>query len=365
MTFLPPRAPVVLPQITSMIKKIFILLLMVVPSVTSIAQQIHVNVKTGDDTNTGTLAQPLKTLAEAAHRVNAETNAIPATVFIAEGVYPLNETVLFNNNKFTLQNRLIIRAEVLPDDADWTPQRMPVITSVIPGVAVPKDGEQAIGLQIEVNHASIEGLRFTGSPAYYYIDGKQNRRYYPVWRGGKTLDDLLVSQCVFIGDPDIMPIRVAVIANGHGLVVDHCVFYNCQNSIVFWAAEGGTSYHNAMRYCLVYSGNYSGVWTTDNTGDDFDFHNNIIANGRSAWVTDKGTRHYKASNSIFANNNYVMRYGNDTNIADAEAGNDLLKTTDVKLSGNIEIEKDQGKNNYLQLKTGSLGFDLHAGLFKK
>jgi len=35
------------------------------------------------------------------------------------------------------------------------------------------------------------------------------------------------------------------------------------------------------------------------------------------------------------------------------------------LSGVIEIEKDQSKNNYLQLKEGSLGSTLHAGLFKK
>ena len=37
----------------------------------------------------------------------------------------------------------------------------------------------------------------------------------------------------------------------------------------------------------------------------------------------------------------------------------------VQFSGTVEIEKDQSKNNYLQLKEGSFGSELHAGLFKK
>jgi len=35
------------------------------------------------------------------------------------------------------------------------------------------------------------------------------------------------------------------------------------------------------------------------------------------------------------------------------------------LSGIIEIEKDQSQDNYLQLKEGSFGSKLRAGLFKK
>ena len=36
----------------------------------------------------------------------------------------------------------------------------------------------------------------------------------------------------------------------------------------------------------------------------------------------------------------------------------------VQTAGTITIEKDQGKNNYLQLKDGSFGSILKAGLFK-
>ena len=64
------------------------------------------------------------------------------------------------------------------------------------------------------------------------------RRTYPIWRGGKNLDDLLVKQCVFMGDEQALPLHVGVIANGHGLVLEHDVFYNVRNAVVFWGAEG-------------------------------------------------------------------------------------------------------------------------------
>ena len=348
-----------------MIKKIACLLLMAIPCLMASAEQLYVNSRTGSDANTGTQAQPLKTIAEAARRINSNYKKEAATVVLAGGLYPLTETVLFNNNKFTAENRLTIRAEVMPDDAGWTPQQMPIIAMMFPGIPTPGDGDEARGLQIDVSHATIEGLRFTGSPVYYYVDGKQARRPYPIWRDGKNLEDLLVTQCLFAGNVDVMPIRVAIIANGHGLVVDHCVFFNCQNSVVFWEAEGGTSYRNAMRYCLVYNGNYSGVWTTSNTADDFEFHHNIITAGEAAWISDPSTHHYQAHDCIFSGNAATTKYSFEPGVSGTATGNGFLKTTNVQMKGAIEIEKDQGKNNYLQLKEGSFGSELKAGLLRK
>jgi hypothetical protein len=325
------------------------------------AEELHINPKAGNDKNPGSSSQPLQTLREAANRINANSAKEATTIILSEGVYALTETVLFNNDKFSVENRLTIRAELLPDDVNWSPQRMPIITTTMAGAPTPGDGEQARGLEIEASHVTIQGLRFTGSPAYYYIDGKQNRRYYPIWRDGKNLDDLVVTQCLFAGNVDVSPIRVAVIANGHGLVLDHCVFYNCQNPVVFWDAQGGTSHRNAMRYCLVYEANYSGVWTTKQTGDDFEFHHNVIANSRTAWIRDDDSaQHYQIHDCVLANNMKTTGNGGDTAI-----NHDFLKMENVQLSGVIEIEKDQSKKNYLQLKEGSLGSKLMAGLFNK
>lgn len=344
-----------------MSKKVSFSLLFVILSFVAFADEFYINSRTGNDAYPGNKIQPLKTIAEAARRVNSSDTRSSTTIILQEGIYPLTETVLFNNNKFSAENRLIIKAEKLPDDPDWNPQCMPILTSIIPTSPVPNNGEESKGIDIEVNHVTIEGLRFTGSPLYYYIDGKQNRRYYPIWRNGKNLDDLLVTQCLFTGNVDISPIRVAVIANGHGLVVDHCVFYNCQNPVVFWEAEGGTSYHNAMRYCLVFESNYSGVWTTTNTGDDFEFHNNIIANGQAGWIRDnKSIHHYRIHDCIFTSNTILTGNGGGSAIS-----NDFLKMDNVQLNGVVEIDKDQGKKNFLQLKDGSFGSELKAGLFKK
>jgi hypothetical protein len=51
--------------------------------------------------------------------------------------------------------------------------------------------------------------------------------------------------------------------------------------------------------------------------------------------------------------------------ATAPINSDFLKMENVQLTGTIEIEKDQGKKNYLQIKEGSFGSALKAGLFMK
>jgi len=346
-----------------MVKKCFFTSLLAMLVLMSPAEQLYVNVRTGSDTNPGTKLQPLKTLDEAAKRINANDRREADTILLSEGVYPLTETVLFTNNKYTLENRLVIRAEIMPDDPAWNPQRMPILAMIVPTLPN-EDGEEAKGVDIEASHVTIEGLRFSGGPEYYYIDGKHNRRSYPIWREGKTLDDLLVTQCLFTGDVDLLPVRVAVIANGHGFVLDHCVFYQCQNPVVFWKAEGGMSHRNAMRYCLVYGSYYSGVWTTQNTADDFEFHHNVIAHCGTGWIRE-GDHHYSINNCIFTGNTYPTGFGNDPTGGKKPNPFDFLQMVDVQMAGTVEIEKDQSKKNYLQLKEGSLGSTLKAGLFKK
>jgi hypothetical protein len=324
------------------------------------AEQLHVNSATGNDAGPGTLLQPLKTLREAAVRVNMSYRQNGDTIFLAGGVYPLTETVLFNNSKYTSENRLTIRAEILPDDQNWHPQKMPIILSAI---TIPQDinNAETRGFEIETNHVTVQGLRFTGTADYYYIDSIHNRRYYPIWREGRKLEDLLVTQCMFIGSGHVSPIRVAVIANGNGLVLDHCVFFNCENSVVFWNTENESSHNNAMRYCIAYESNYSGVWTTAQVADDFEFHHNIIVNGRAAWIRDdNSTHHYQIHDCIITGNQKLTANGRNNSTQ-----NDFLTMENVKLTGTIELEKDKSKINYMQLKEGSFGTSLKAGLFKK
>ncbi|WP_295201264.1 hypothetical protein [uncultured Chryseobacterium sp.] len=330
------------------------------------AEQLYVNPRTGNDVNSGMKTQPLKTLSEAARRVNLNTAKEGTTIILSEGTYLLTSTVLFTNDKYSVTNRLVIRAEVMPDDAGWTPQNMPVIITAVPpepGVG----GEEAKGIQPEVSHVTVEGLRFTGSPDYTYIDHNNLRRSYPIWRNGKSLDDLLVTQCLFAGNIDVLPLHVGVIANGYGLVIDHCVFFNCKIPVVFWKNEGKTGSRSAMKHSLVYGGYFCGVWTTQGTnGDDFDFHHNIIANTSTVWIREKGsTRRYTVSDCIFTNYNKLAGYGSGPLSDSDTTSTDFLNMKNVETTGTVTIEKDQSKRNYLQLAEGSAGSGLNAGLFKK
>ncbi|WDF53349.1 hypothetical protein [Mucilaginibacter sp. KACC 22063] len=330
------------------------------------AEQLHINPQIGNDANSGTKAQPLKTLLEAARRVNLNKEQGETTIILSEGLYLLTQTVLFNNDKYSVSKRLIIRAEVMPDDVEWTPKKMPVILTVAP-LELGVGGQEARGIQPEVSHVTIEGLRFTGSPNYTYIDNNNLNRSYPIWRDGKKLDDLLVTQCLFAGNIDVLPLHVGVIANGYGLVIDHCVFFNCKIPVVFWKNDGKTGSRSAMQYSLVYGGYFCGVWTTQGTnGDDFDFHHNIIANTSTIWIREKGSkRSYKASDCIFTNYNKLAGYGSGP-LSDSETTSiDFLEMKNVQTTGTIIIEKDQSKRNYLQLAEGLMGSNLKAGLFKK
>jgi hypothetical protein len=330
------------------------------------AEQLYVDPLKGNDTHSGTKTQPLKNLSEAARRVNLNKEQGETTIILSEGIHLLTQTVLFTNDKYSFTNRLVIRAEVMPDDADWAPKKMPVIITAVPlepGIG----GEEAKGIQPEVSHVTIEGLRFTGSPDYTYINNDNLRRSYPIWRDGKKLDDLLVTQCLFAGNADVLPLHVGVIANGYGLVIDHCVFFNCKIPVVFWKNDGNSGIRSAMRHSLVYGGYFCGVWTTQGTnGDDFDFHHNIIANTSTVWIREKGSkRRYKASDCIFVNYNKLAGYGSGP-LSDSDAtSTDFLEMKNVQTTGTVIIEKDQSKRNYLQLAEGSTGAQLNAGLFKK
>jgi hypothetical protein len=50
---------------------------------------VYLHPTTGADTNAGTKDRPLRTLAEAARRVNQSTGSGPMTVVLAEGIYAL------------------------------------------------------------------------------------------------------------------------------------------------------------------------------------------------------------------------------------------------------------------------------------
>jgi len=345
---------------------IFVVLFVAILAPGVIAEVLFVDSINGNDTNPGTRVKPLSTLGKAAVLVNGSSEKGSTTIKIAPGVYNLTKAVVFENTRsYTKQQRLTIEAAVLPDDQQWKPALMPVILSA----EIPQQWEktkaqiEAFGLKIEINHVTIRGLKFLGSPVSHIW-------YYPVFREGKNLEDLVITQCLFTMDSYALSSNVAIIANGHGLVVDHCIFYNCRNPVVFWNAKGGISKNNAMRYCIVDGAYTSGVWVCQ-TAEDFEFHNNIITRSKYTWMRNSSNqRKYRLHDCIITDNEFYS----------GECGSDWeLKVTgpeiaynekEVIKTGKVVLEMGNGidlpvPRNFLHPVPGTLGSGLGAGLFTK
>lgn len=329
---------------------------------------IYINPGSGKNANSGAKESPLRTLSEAAYRVNRLKGSGAITIYLSEGMYGLDSAVKFQpaNWKFSQTERLNIRAISLPDDTDWQPAKMPVIVSVMTLV---KDnfGTTAYGIQVETDHVTIQGLRILGTPVHEKPAEGVVQRVYPIVREGKNLDDLRITQCLFIGDRIALPNHLPILADGHGIVVDHCVFYHVKDAVVFFMsdrpAERCEMHHNLI------IGNYGAAVWSWSLAPDFKYYNNVVANTNVFWILDKNEQaSFSLSNSmVLGYNELVNKGGGALDFGTKGDSKKLISGENVTLQKNakVEVEEDQTKRNYLHLKPGTLGANLGAGLFTK
>ncbi len=329
------------------------------------AQTIYVDIKKGNNKNKGTLESPIQTLDRAVGLVNNSKLGGSTIIKIASGVYTLTDKIVFSKDKYTEKERLIIEAVVLPDDTSWSHEKMPVIIST--SAASNNFGfDCSIGIKIEVNHATIRGLKFLGNtdPEVYY--------YYPIGRSGKNLVDLEVTQCVFVGEKDAIPVQSGVIAHGNQIKVTHSIFYNCRNSVVYYFANEDRDverFSSEMSYCIVDGAYESGIWTAS-PDNNFKFNNNIITNCKYTWVhnIDNNTK-YSIDNCIITENeNYITKL--DGSIWEFSPSDIIYSEKNVLKEGDILLQKktDDGlvmPKDYLHVQEGNLGSELNAGIFVK
>jgi len=347
---------------------------------------IYLNPASGADMNSGANGSPLRTLAEASRRVNQTDGTGPMTIVLSEGVYAVGETAAFKpeRRKFTKTERLTIRAEVLPDDSEWHTGRMPTLIHTLPLVG-PRARGLIFGMMTEASHVTIQGLKLLGAPVVETPKPGMLVRVYLIGRMGRQLDDLEIAQCLFAGDKVTTPNHLGILANGSGIHVHHCVFYNVKLTVVFWT--GGSSGHS-MRNCLVHGAYGSGVWTTA-IADDFDFRNNVIANGNYVWTYQGGASarrdpdaraqaggsatapeeqrvHYKVIDSLFAGNKKMACSGTGASLGFKDIDASFLEMVGTQvLDQPIALEMDQTKRNYLHPVEGSEAARIGAGLFTK
>jgi hypothetical protein len=330
------------------------------------AELLYVDDTNGNDAYTGTEDKPLRSIARAAAIVNNSKEPGPTTIRIKPGAYCIAETVVFENSRGYSENqRLIIEATVLPDEKNWTPAVMPVMLSIVKGEGSSTE-KHAIAIRVEVNHATVRGIKFLGNP-------RPRTWGYSIFRMNKGLDDLVVTQCLFVGDEQALPYNCPICANGQGLVVEHCIFYKCDIPAIFWDAEGGVSRGNAMRYCIVDGADIAAVWTCQ-TDSDFDFHHNIITRGQYFWMrAPNNKKKYIVRDCIVTDNKYDSGFGTAAAI-DGQAGPEVtFDERNVIRTGKIQLQKALvtpealsvvRPRGYLHIVPETPGSELGAGLFK-
>ena len=354
---------------------------------------MHVNPVLGLDANSGTQDSPLRTLAEAARRVNESSGAGPMTVVLAEGIYPIGETTLLKpvNRAFSTKERLTIRAEFLPDDPEWHIGRMPTLIHTLPlsptwnGRPDPLGGA-ANGMLVEASHVTIQGLKVLGMPVVESPRPGLIRRLYGISRLRRDLEDLEVAQCLFAGDEVTNPHHVAIIANGDGINVHHCVFRGLKISAVYWTP--GSKGH-AMTNCLCHDLYGSGVWTAG-IANDFEYRNNVVEGCNYVWTAQGGSSaladaagrggqqagaaptkpqepvHYRLVDSYFSGNRRLAGSGTGARLEYADIDPSFLELIGTKVTDQpVVLERDSTKRGYLHPLAGSEAAKAGAGLFTR
>jgi len=356
---------------------------------------VYLHPASGADTNSGAKENPLRTLAEAARRVNQSTGSGPMTIMLSEGIYAVGETTLLKPERrsFSTTERLTIRAEVLPDDPEWHAGRMPTLIHTMPlpppwnGRPDPLGGA-ADGMMVETSHVTIQGLKILGLPVVESPKPGGIRRLYAISRLRRDLEDLEIAQCLFAGDEVTNPNHVAIIAHGNGVRVHHCVFRGLKISVVYWT-PGSTGH--AMRNCVCHDLYGSAIWTAG-VANDLDYRNNVVdgcnyvwtAQGGASAQADAGARggrqggppadaarpqpsvHYRVLDSFFANNEKLTGSGTGARLQYQDIDPSFLEMVGTRISDQpVLLERDQTQRNWLHPVAGSEAATIGAGLFTK
>jgi hypothetical protein len=330
------------------------------------AQAVYVDSNTGDDKNPGTKESPVFSIKKAAEIIRSRDNNI-YTMKINPGIYILDSHVPVTTEKEMTDKRIIIEASILPDDPSWAPEKMPVITSKAKKGEIPDSYHFVVSFLIDESHITIRGIKFHG---YFY----PNARYFPIARLNKTKTDLLVDQCMFVGETDNSQIQVGVIAHGNEIKIDHCVFYKVRNTVVFFQDSGnGIKYGNCITNSIIFGANQA-VWTSW-PDKDFKFENNIVSNCRYVWVkNDFNSTKYSINNCVIVNNQYYKGVPDSVRLRPGEFEineKNIIKTGEISLRLIDNDDKPLLLHidnplpiDYLHIIPGTLGYDMGAGLFK-
>lgn len=324
------------------------------------AETLYVDAHRGRDANPGSAERPLQTLSRVAELVNAKTAPGVTTVKLRPGVFALSAPVVFENQRaYSPEQRLTLEALVLPDDSEWQPGAMPTVLSLENPRSSTPPGQptQTYGLKIKMSHVTVRGMKFLGNPWF-------NNWYCPLECLQTNLTDILVTQCMFAGNPDTLDIYCGVITDGHEFVVDHCIFSGCQACAVFWDGDRGVvGRRNAMRYCIVEGAKISSVWTCE-TDEDFEFHHNIVTGSEYFWLRKWGApKTYRVRDCVVSGNKHYSGYGVAAGATGPSGPEISFVEERVEKDRAVTLQRSRASKHYLHVVPGTPGSQLGSGLF--
>jgi hypothetical protein len=341
-------------------KALLISLIIFVSCLTIQSQAVYVDSNLGNDNNAGTKNSPVLSINKAAEIISKKNNDI-YVIKINPGIYILNKHVSVATEKSMTDKRIIIEASLLPDDPTWTPEKMPVITCIEKKGNIPEDYNFVASFLVEESNVTIRGFNFHG---YFY----PNTRYFPVCRFNKQKTNLLIEQCMFVGDRNASHIQAGVMAHGNEIRIDHCVFYNAKNAVVYWVDSGnGTKSGNSFTNNIVYGAFQCGVWFAW-PDIDFVFKNNIITNCKHAFIKNaENASKYSIENCIIVNNQYYQGVATSAGVIPGEFE---INEINITKTGEISLRMMDANTDaalpmdYLHVIANSPGYNIGAGLFK-
>jgi hypothetical protein len=324
-------------------------------------QTLYVDPAKGSDASAGTDISPLASLQKAVELARDFSGDQPVTIRIAPGLYtligPLKIETRNGSNDAALYT---LEALIMPDDTAWNPYKMPVITSIA------NDNNKRYflhcsGIFVGRANVSIRGLKFTGNPNPSVL------YYYPIVRDSLTLNNLSLSQCIFVGEKNSAPIQGAMYVEGPGIHVDHCIFYDCKNAVLAFEKMKDFS----VTHSIIYGAYECAVWYgwRDQVNQPFTFSHNIITKGNYFWynvsMLPSPTPPGVFEHCLISDNEGFAETGGKNGYVKMDAPfteNDVRKTGKVQL---VEVKTEQIPHDYLNLVPGSEGSDIDAGLFMK
>lgn len=320
------------------------------------AQSLYVDPLKGNDQAKGTLTEPLASLDKAVSLAKGFTGNNNIDIKLAPGLYVVPQSLKIESNTQAVSGKFTIGALVMPDDAEWTPAKMPVIQVTADSNRLGKLSHASVAFQVERNNVALKGLKFLGNP------NPASVYFYAIERRNNTLKDLEISQCYFIGEKNSAPIQGGIFVQGEGIHIDHCIFYNCKNAVLSFLNVKDFS----ITHSIIYGAYEAAIWLGYGPDADlpFTFHDNIVANGNYFWVGAKGIhKNYLFSNSVISGNTNYLGVNGDTIAPDQ-----INKPTErnIDKSGKVvlsEITAGGVPHDYLNLSGSSAGKQIDAGIF--